>query len=602
MNMTTLKSRWALLCFFAMALLAGSGQAATWLVPGDVLTIQEGIDAAAVGDTVLVSCGTYLEHDIIMKGGIYLIGESEEPGCVVIDAEGQGRVMDCLNLTETPHISNMTFTGGLVAEGWFEALGGGVRSQLSSVSFSHCIFEGNTARIGAGLGASESTLTLVDCTFTLNAAEHFEWAAGGAIWARDSQGTIDNCLVTANTAFSTNLDDPGDGGGFFFNNCRLDVTHSNFEDNSTGAGAGAFYSVTTDSSSFSFCEFIDNTAANGGAVYFEYGAAAQLSNCTFRGNVATAGGAIVIFNESYPLLRECLFENNQATVWGGGAIDCWSSNVEIDSCIFRNNSANTNGGGANFGGSQATIAGSMFTGNSANNKGGAIRCHFADVTTTECTMVGNEAVTGGGIHCGDLSTANVNNTLIAFSTGGGAMAGFEPDFATISCSDFYGNDGGDWTGDFAPQLGINGNFSADPVFCESSVGDYALDHISPCAAENQLDCGQVGARGIGCYLSATPLVNTLPSPISQVGNYPNPFNPSTTIFFTLAEAGTTRVQIYDLAGHVVRHLADGEFPGQAHRLNWDGRSDAGRPVPTGVYFYRITSGTTQVSGRMALVK
>nr|MEE4266784.1 right-handed parallel beta-helix repeat-containing protein [Candidatus Krumholzibacteria bacterium] len=447
MDIMTLKSRRTLLFIIAMALLAGSVQAATWLVPGDAPSIQAGIDSAALGDTVLVSCGTYLEHDIIMKGGIYLLGESEEPGCVVIDAEGQGRVMDCLNLSETPFIRNLTFTGGQVSEGWFTALGGGVRSQLSSVSFTNCIFEGNTARIGAGLGASESTLTLVDCTFSLNAAEHFEWAAGGALWARDSQGTIDNCLVTANTAFSTNPDDPGDGGGFFFNNCRLDVSHSRFEDNSTGAGAGAFYSVTTDSSSFSFCDFIDNSAANGGAVYFEYGAAAQLSNCTFRGNVATAGGAIVIFNESYPLLTECLFENNQATLWGGGAIDCWSSNVEIDSCIFRNNSASTNGGGANFGGSQANIENSLFDGNTANNKGGGIRCHYADVTTTGCTLVGNEAATGAGIHCGVQSTATVSNTLIAFSTGGEAMVGLEPDFATISCSDFFSNSGGDWTGD-----------------------------------------------------------------------------------------------------------------------------------------------------------
>jgi flagellar hook assembly protein FlgD len=74
------------------------------------------------------------------------------------------------------------------------------------------------------------------------------------------------------------------------------------------------------------------------------------------------------------------------------------------------------------------------------------------------------------------------------------------------------------------------------------------------------------------------------------------------LYFTLAEAGTTRVQIYDLAGHMVRLLAEGEFSAQEHRLHWDGRSDAGRPVPTGVYFYRITCGATQVSGRMALVK
>jgi hypothetical protein len=137
----------ALLSAFALNL-SVPGYAATWVVPTDLPTIQAGIDAAAPGDTVLVTCGTYLEHDIQMKAGIDLVGEAGESGCVVIDAQGLGRVMDCLDLTETARISNITFTGGVVSEGWFTALGGGVRVELEAFNISFLPYLLGKAEIG----------------------------------------------------------------------------------------------------------------------------------------------------------------------------------------------------------------------------------------------------------------------------------------------------------------------------------------------------------------------------------------------------------------------------------------------------------------------
>ena len=73
---------------FVMLTTPASGR--TWQVPDDVATIQAGIDAAAAGDTVLVSCGTYNEHDIEMKSGVCLVGETGSPGGVLIDAQALG--------------------------------------------------------------------------------------------------------------------------------------------------------------------------------------------------------------------------------------------------------------------------------------------------------------------------------------------------------------------------------------------------------------------------------------------------------------------------------------------------------------------------------
>jgi hypothetical protein len=71
----------------------------------------------------------------------------------------------------------------------------------------------------------------------------------------------------------------------------------------------------------------------------------------------------------------------------------------------------------------------------------------------------------------------------------------------ISCSDVYGNAGGDWVGCIAGRLGVDGNFSADPLFCDAEGGDFTLSAESPCLPGNHpdgVDCGLIGAFGQGC--------------------------------------------------------------------------------------------------------
>ena len=82
------------------ALLASCVPAAatTWHVPSECPTIQAGVDSAAVGDTVLVACDTYCEHDIIMKPGVCLASETGLAECVTVDTQGLGRALSCLDI------------------------------------------------------------------------------------------------------------------------------------------------------------------------------------------------------------------------------------------------------------------------------------------------------------------------------------------------------------------------------------------------------------------------------------------------------------------------------------------------------------------------
>ena len=73
--------------------------------------------------------------------------------------------------------------------------------------------------------------------------------------------------------------------------------------------------------------------------------------------------------------------------------------------------------------------------------------------------------------------------------------------ASLSCCDIYGNAGGDWVGAIAEQLGINGNICLDPLFCDPTALDLTLHADSPCAAENNPECGLIGAWPEGCGLT-----------------------------------------------------------------------------------------------------
>ncbi len=85
--------------------------------------------------------------------------------------------------------------------------------------------------------------------------------------------------------------------------------------------------------------------------------------------------------------------------------------------------------------------------------------------------------------------------------------------------------------------------------------------------------------------------------------HPNPFNPSTIIAFDLPVATGVRLSIYDVNGHLIRTLVDGETRTQGrHEVTWRGRDEAGRAAPAGVYFAQLEAGMATRTGRMVLLK
>jgi hypothetical protein len=85
-------------------------------------------------------------------------------------------------------------------------------------------------------------------------------------------------------------------------------------------------------------------------------------------------------------------------------------------------------------------------------------------------------------------------------------------------------------------------------------------------------------------------------------NVPNPFNPSTQIVFSLSRGGAARLEVYDVAGRLVRRLVEGTLTAGEHVVKWDGQDDNARPVASGVYVYRLAAPGANLSRRMALVR
>jgi len=83
-------------------------------------------------------------------------------------------------------------------------------------------------------------------------------------------------------------------------------------------------------------------------------------------------------------------------------------------------------------------------------------------------------------------------------------------------------------------------------------------------------------------------------------NFPNPFNPTTTICFSLKERMNTKVVIYNSLGQKIRILLNGQLGAGMHSLQWNGLNDHGRKVASGLYFYTLTAGNFKQTKRMMI--
>lgn len=127
-------------------------------------------------------------------------------------------------------------------------------------------------------------------------------------------------------------------------------------------------------------------------------------------------------------------------------------------------------------------------------------------------------------------------------------------------------------------------FTPDPLLVPGLVREYVIE-------------------AVGRYEpNSTALTAKLPRSFELYDNYPNPFNPGTTIQWDLPSEGEVRLEIFNIMGQKVRTLANAYYPAGRHSVEWDSRNDAGHRVASGVYFYRLSADDLSVSKKMTLLK
>ncbi|MBN2354525.1 T9SS type A sorting domain-containing protein [candidate division KSB1 bacterium] len=108
--------------------------------------------------------------------------------------------------------------------------------------------------------------------------------------------------------------------------------------------------------------------------------------------------------------------------------------------------------------------------------------------------------------------------------------------------------------------------------------------------------GRINMHGPIAVTAAQPLEYSLQQ------NFPNPFNPVTSIRFIVGESGLTRLSVFDLRGRLVRLLVDRHLQTGQHEIAFDGMDERGMPLPSGTYHYRLQADGFQQTRRMQLLR
>jgi predicted outer membrane repeat protein len=398
----------------------------------------------------------------ILVLGLLVLGRPISAAILVVAPDGSGPYTD---ITDAVHhavngdiveLKNGVFTGWLNRDVALNNQAIIIRSQSGDPSL--CVIDcegfGRAFRMAAG-----STLRGVTVTGGYK-------TVGGAVWAGINDVTIEHCVFAHNLV-------SGQGGAVYITGSSA-IRKCVFTENQASLGGGVY---ATDGVVIEDCSFSKNTSSNAGGIWTLYGCLVR--RCQFRANEGGwSGGAVGLGDDC--VLEDCVLRGN--TAMAGGAIDLLGSNTTVRRCTFVRN----------FG-----------------DDGGAIRDYGGfSHTTVNCTFVANSSAVGGSVLATQgTAIASFDNCLFADNLISPPFVPRPGDQIDFNCSDIFGNEAGDWTPEIADQLGVDGNISLDPLFCDAESEDLTLRQDSPCApfTPPNPQCDLIGAWPVACY--PTPVLD-----------------------------------------------------------------------------------------------
>jgi hypothetical protein len=464
------------------------GPATGW----DFQTVQEAIDAAQDGDTVLVAPGEYIiTEPVTFRGKAITVKSEAGPDETTIrmstpaDINRASVVIFENTETDASVLEGFTITGGKgsrrsdpYGNRWSGPTGGAILCWEASPTIIACTIINNEGSHGSGITCLNSHAILRDC---LIAENETPVNAGGVASVSGSSLILTNCTIKDNSAH-------GFGGGLLcWDNASASLANCNIRGNSvTGvsvhsAGYGGGLSCLDDSSLIlTDCYIGENSAGMGGAGIQCYKSLVTITNCVITENSGgVIGGAMFCEQNSSATMSDCIIRGNSIGTWGGG-IECYlNSSLTMTNCEVISNTSQRQGGGVECSDhSSVTLTNCLIARNSAAVWGGGLSCDkaVAFMTVNNCTIWGNSAgQTGGAMGCDKGASAIVTNSILWGNTAPEGSEIWVRNRGTFSVtnSNAAGGEAAALIDGGTINWGV-GNIEADPLFADPNNGDFHL--------------------------------------------------------------------------------------------------------------------------------
>ena len=443
---------------------SGTNTGASWT--NAYTSLQSAVTNAVSGDEVWVAAGTYIPS-------AYPVGRTstdirEYSFYLESGVEYYGGFAGTETLrSQRDYANNATVLSGNIT-------GNNCYHVLVSANESSVVLDGFTVTAGYANGGTNATI---------NGQSGFWTNNGGGVFTINTTMTVENCIISNNTA--------GYGGAIRGVGGTTTLTNCTLTGNTGTAHAGAIDMVGT--LVVSGCTFTSNKTAtssngNGGAIKIS-GGVATISNTSFISNVGRIGGAIHHYS-SQLTISTSTFSNNSATNHGG-ALYASHTAFTVTKCVFDGNTATNNGGGISTGwGATMTLNNSVFSENTSGSSGGAISNDMINGSAINCTFYANTAAVRGGAYSSVSNSINGKNCVFFGNKKGTST--------NVSGADTYG-------GSFTYSLTqSNSNFSSgtgivnnqDPLFINASDPDGA-DNVWMTADDGLSFFSNSPAYGVG---------------------------------------------------------------------------------------------------------